>query len=404
MQLEAPSRGITILSVSELNGRLRSTLDETFPSVWVAGEISSLRSPASGHLYFRLKDAKAQIAAVLFRSNLRRVKFRPRDGMAVLVRGRVSLYDARGDLQIYIEAMEPEGVGSAQLALQQLKEKLAAEGLFAAERKRPLPVWPHTVGIVTALSGAAIHDIVTTLRARMPQIRILVRPVSVQGKQAGGEIAAALSDLQAHGEADVVIVGRGGGSIEDLGAFNEERVVRAIARCTVPIVSAVGHEIDVTLADLVADVRVATPTAAAAVVVPDLRESRAGLVRTFDALVVAVESVVARHRDRVAGVGRRVRDPRERIRAQRLRIDEFGERARRAIEAMVRLSRERSRRGAERLHALSPLAVLQRGYAIARTAGDGTVVRSAGDVAAGQRLDLLFARGRATVRVEDTYD
>ncbi len=404
MQPEVPGRGVTILSVSELNRRLRSTLDEAFPSVWVAGEISNLRSPASGHLYFRLKDDKAQIAAVLFRSSLRRIVFRPRDGMAVLVRGRVSLYDARGDLQIYVEEMEPEGVGSAQLALQQLKEKLAAEGLFAAERKRPLPVWPSTVGVVTALSGAAIHDIVTTLRARMPQVRILVRPVSVQGKQAGGEIASALSDLEAHGRADVIIVGRGGGSIEDLGAFNEERVARAIARCAVPIVSAVGHEIDVTLADLVADLRVATPTAAATAVVPDLRQLRASLARTFDALVVAAESVVTRHRDRLVGIGRRVRDPRERIRAQRLRIDELGERARRAIETIVQLSRERSRRGTERLQALSPLAVLQRGYAIARTVADGTVVRSAEDVAADQHLELLFARGSAKVRVEETYD
>ncbi len=402
MQLEIPvTRRAAVLSVSELNWRLRSTLEQGFSSVWVAGEISNLRTPPSGHVYFRLKDAKAQIAAVVFRSSLRRVGFRPRDGMEVIVGGRASLYEARGDLQLYVDTMEPQGVGSAQLALQQLKEKLAAEGLFAAERKRPLPVWPATVAVVTALRGAAIQDIIATLRARMPQIRILVRPVTVQGAQAGGEIEAALRDLESDGSADVIIVGRGGGSIEDLWAFNEERVARAIARCPIPVVSAVGHEIDVTLADLVADHRAATPTAAAAAVSPDCREARGRLARTARSLRVAVTASVARQRARLAGTGRQLRDPRAGLRAQRLRIDELGERARRATEQQLRLSRERARRGAERLHALSPLAVLQRGYAIAREPVSGRVVRSAAELDVGRRLELRFAAGRAKVRVEE---
>ncbi len=401
MQLQAAKRP-RVLTVSELNGRLRSNLERDFASVWVAGEISSLRRPASGHLYFRLKDDDCQIAAVLFRGNQRRVRFQPRDGMAVLVRGRVSIYDARGDLQLYVDAMEPDGVGSAQLALQQLKEKLAAEGLFDDARKRALPAWPNVVGVVTARSGAAIHDIVTTLRARMPQVRVVLRPVTVQGKGAAADIAAALRDFAEHGGADVLIVGRGGGSADDLDAFNDERVARAIARSPVPVVSAVGHEIDFTVADLVADLRVATPTAAAAAVTPDLRELQAAARRSFYSLIVAMDSVVARNRERLAGVGRRVRDPRQTIRAQRLRIDELGERGRRATESMVRLSRERARRGAERLHALSPLAVLQRGYAIARRPEDNMVVRSASELEPNQRLELLFGQGRATVRVEES--
>lgn len=402
MQLELPAqRGVEVLSVSELNWRLRSTLDKGFTSVWVAGEISGLRTPPSGHLYFRLKDAKAQIAAVMFRSAVRRVGFRPRDGMEVIVGGRVSMYEARGDLQLYVDTIEPKGVGSAQLALQQLKEKLAAEGLFAVERKRALPVWPRTVGVVTALRGAAIHDVITTLRARMPQIRILVRPVAVQGRQAGAEIAAALRDLEAEASADVIIVGRGGGSVEDLWAFNEERVARAIARCPIPVVSAVGHEIDVTLADLVADHRAATPTAAAAAVVPDCRETAAHLHRVARALRIAALASVERDRARLLAARRQLRSPHATLRAQRLRIDELGERARRATESLLRFSQERARRGTERLHALSPLAVLQRGYAIARDPADGRVVRSARELEIDRRLDLRFAEGRATVRVED---
>jgi exodeoxyribonuclease VII large subunit len=401
IQLEiALQRRVPVLSVSELNWRLRTSLEQGFPAVWVAGEISNLRSPSSGHLYFRLKDAKAQIAAVVFRSSARRIRFQPRDGMEVMVRGRVSMYEARGDLQIYVDAMEPQGVGSAQLALQQLKEKLAAEGLFDAARKQPLPPWPRTVGVVTALKGAAIHDIVATLRGRLPQVRILVRPVAVQGRQAAGEIVAALRDLAADGSADVIIVGRGGGSIEDLWAFNEEPVARAIARCPIPIVSAVGHEIDVTVADLVADLRAATPTAAAAAVTPDCREVRARLARLSRSLLSAARAELARRRTALGVLSRQLRDPRAELRAQRLRLDELGERARRAVGQQARLARERTRRGAERLHALSPLAVLQRGYAIARDAASGAVVRSATELEAERRLELLFARGRATVRVE----
>lgn len=391
---------VPILRVSELNRLLRTCLEADVPEVWVAGEISNLKVHTSGHCYFRLKDAEGQIAAVMFRSAARSVRFKPQDGLAVLAHGRVSLYEVRGDLQLYVDALEPRGVGGAQLALEQLKRRLAAEGLFAAERKRPLPAWPRRVGVVTALSGAAVHDVVTTLRGRLPAVRIVVRPVRVQGDQAGGDLVAALADLGGAPEVDVIIIGRGGGSIEDLWAFNEERVARAIAAAPVPVVSAVGHEIDVTLADLAADCRAATPTAAAAMVVPDARQVGQQLARAADGLAAALRGVLRRRRERVAALARLVRDPRQTLLRQRLRIDELAERGARGTAGALRAARARLVAAGERLQALSPLAVLERGYAIARRATDGRVVRSAAEIAPGDALDLRFRRGAARVRVE----
>lgn len=391
---------VPVLRVSDLNRLLRTCLEAEVPAVWVAGEISNLRVPSSGHSYFRLKDEGGQIAAVMFRSAARQLRFAPEDGMAVLAHGRVSLYEARGDLQLYVDALEPRGVGSAQLALEQLKRRLAEEGLFAVERKRELPRWPRRVGVVTALTGAAVHDIVTTLRGRLRGVRIAVRPVRVQGQQAGGEIVTALADLAAEPGIDVIIVGRGGGSIEDLWAFNEERVARAIAASPVPVVSAVGHEIDVTLADLAADCRAATPTAAATLVVPDGRLLQQQLSRRTEALIGALRLLVRRRRERVAALGRLVRDPRQTLQRQRQRIDELGERGTRAVRAVLRASRAAVAAAGERLHALSPLAVLERGYAIARRVPDGAVVRANAEIAVGDELELVFRAGGARVRVE----
>ena len=268
-ELLGVTQRVPVLSVSDLNRLLRVSLETDFAEVWVAGEISSLRTPGSGHHYFCLKDRRSQIAAVVFRSVQRTLPFRLRDGLEVVAHGRISMYEPRGDLQLMVDTLEPRGVGSVQLALEQLKQRLAAEGLFDAARKRPLPFWPRAVGVVTARSGAAVRDIVATIRARLPAVRIILRPVRVQGRLAGADITAALAELATVRDIEVVIVGRGGGSAEDLWAFNEERVARAIAASPVPVVSAVGHEIDVTLADLAADCRAATPTAAAAMVVPD---------------------------------------------------------------------------------------------------------------------------------------
>lgn len=391
-----------VLSVSELSQRLRTTLEREFGQVWVAGEISNFRVPASGHFYFCLKDAHSQIAAVMFRAASRGLPFRPQDGLEVIVRGRVGIYEARGDLQLYVDAMEPRGVGAAQLALEQLKQRLAAEGLFAADRKRPLPFWPRAIGVVTAQRGAAIHDIVTTLRGRLPGARIILRPVRVQGAEAAKDIVEAIADLNGLVDVEVLIVGRGGGSMEDLAAFNHEAVARAIGASRVPVVSAVGHEIDVTIADLVADARAATPTAAAALVVPDVQELVGHVARALDDLVAALAADLRSRRQGLAAVAARLRDPRQQLRAQRIRIDELSERARRAVLRQLQWARERQHSRAERLHALSPLAVLQRGYAIAQRADDGRVVRSAAQVEVGDALRLTFGEGTARVRVDGT--
>ncbi len=400
--LHAPARA-PVLRVCELVRLLRTCVEDRVPDVWVAGELSGFKVHASGHCYFRIKDADGQIAAVMFRSAARQVRFRPADGMAVLAHGRVSLYEARGDLQLYVDALELRGVGADQLALAHLRQRLAAEGLFGAERKRPLPAWPRAVGIATALSGAAVHDILTTLRARLPAVRAIVRPVRVQGAGAAAEIATALAELARVPEIDVIIVGRGGGSAQDLWTFNDERVVRAIAASRVPVVSAVGHEIDITLADLVADARAATPTAAATLVVPDARQLRRQLAMRAGALHTAMRTLVRRRGERLQALARLIRDPRRRLMDRRQRVDELNERSCRAVGAVLRAAQGRLAACSERLQALSPLAVLERGYAIARRA-DGVVVRDATQLAVGDPLDIIFRRGRARVRVETRGD
>ncbi len=390
----------TALTVSQLNQRIRDSLDAHLDEFWVVGEISNFRVPPSGHFYFCLKDPRSQVAAVMFRSANQLLPFRPADGMEVIVRGRVGFYEARGDLQFYVEAMEPRGLGGLQLALEQLKRRLAAEGLFAEQRKRALPFLPRTVGIVTALGGAVIHDLLVVLQTRWPSVHVLVRPVRVQGTGAVPDIVQAIADLNRIRTVDVIIVGRGGGSLEDLWAFNDERVARAMAASRVPVVSAVGHESDVTIADLIADRRAPTPTAAASMVVPDQRDLGAWL----DAMAVRLRASMGRqiglHRERLTARTRRLRDPRQVLKAAQLRVDELSERTLRAITARVRWAREQLRGRAEQLQALSPLAVLQRGYSIARRVTDGHIVRDADSLADGDRLLLTFAQGAAHVRVD----
>jgi exodeoxyribonuclease VII large subunit len=391
----------TVLTVSQLNQRVREVIEANLDEFWVVGEISNFRVPPSGHFYFSLKDARSQIAAVMFRSANQLLPFRPEDGMEVVVRGRIGIYEVRGDLQLYVDTMEPRGLGSLQLALEQLKKRLAAVGLFAEARKRPLPFLPQAVGIITALTGAAIHDLLVVLRTRFPGVRVVVRPVRVQGKEAPPEIVAAIADLNQVPGVDVLIVGRGGGSLEDLWAFNDERVARAIAASRAPVVSAVGHEIDVTIADLVADRRAPTPTAAATMVVPDHRDLTDWLDKTALALRANMQRQIRRHRDHLAAQARHLRDPRQVLKALQLRTDELSERALRAVGARVRFARQQLRGAAERLQALSPLAVLQRGYSITRRVDDGVVVHDAATLKAGDPLRLTFAHGAARVRVEE---
>jgi exodeoxyribonuclease VII large subunit len=438
-----------VFTVAELARRIQHALEGGLDGVWVVGEISNFRAAPSGHYYFTLKDEEAQLAAVLFRSAAARIRFRPSDGLEVVAGGRVRLYEARGTLQLYVESLEPRGLGALRLQLQQLRDKLAAEGLLAAERKRPLPYLPRCVGVVTALGGAAIHDILIMLRARFPNLRVIVRPVRVQGLGAEREIAAGIHEICAVPEVEVLIVGRGGGSVEDLWAFNDESVARAIAGCRVPVVSAVGHEIDVTIADLVADARAPTPTAAAELVVPLKRELVAKLEEHRRALERALERHLEKGYRIVRSLRARLRDPRGAIRSAGARTIEIRLRllraARRALagsresvigfeqrllfssparrvagdrarieEAVPRLSasmrhraaiaRERLARLAASLSSLSPLGVLERGYAVVWKTAGATPLRAASEVQPGEELRIRLARGGLRARVESRED
>jgi exodeoxyribonuclease VII large subunit len=337
----------------------------------------------------------------MFRGYAGLLRFRPEDGLEVLVRGKVSLYTARGDLQLYATMMEPRGLGEQQLALEQLKTALAAEGLFAPERKRPLPFFPRCIGVVTALGGAAIHDILTILHQRCPYTRVIIRSTKVQGGGAGVEIAASIQDLNDHGEVEVIIVGRGGGSREDLSAFNEEVVARAIASSAVPIVAAVGHEIDLSVADLVADRRAPTPTAAAEMVVPHWDDLRAQVEIQARALGIALQRLLADRRRVMVHLNRRLRDPRREVMASRERLRAATARLWTAFQRR----QERARGGLQELitalNSLSPLAVLGRGYSLTRTVPHGKLVTDATGVLPGDVLRLTFAKGEALVRVEE---
>jgi exodeoxyribonuclease VII large subunit len=434
-----------VLTVGELARLIQGALEEGLDGVWVVGEISNFRAAPSGHFYFTLKDDEAQLLAVLFRSAAARVRFRPTDGLQVMARGRIRLYEARGTLQLYVDSLEPRGLGALRLQLQQLRDKLQAEGLLAPQRKRPLPFLPRCVAVVTALGGAAIHDILAILRARLPNLRVVVRPVRVQGAGAEREIADGIREVCQVPGVEVLIVGRGGGSSEDLWAFNDERVARAIAACGVPVVSAVGHEIDVTIADLVADARAATPTAAAELVVP----RKLDLVRVIEdrrcALDLALRRRVEAHRRHISSMRARLRDPRREVRVARARAAEMdlrlrrgvhralastreslmaveermwfaypgrrvaGERARVAdalprLLASMRHSREMARERIARLSAslssLSPLAVLERGYAVVWKEGAERPLRAAREASIGDALRIQLAQGRLRARVE----
>jgi exodeoxyribonuclease VII large subunit len=390
-----------VLTISDLTSRIRDRLEEDFRDVWVVGELSSYRAPSSGHLYFTLKDEESQVKAVMFRSYAGLLRFRPEDGLEVIVRGRVSVYPARGDLQLYTTIMEPRGVGAQQLALEQLKALLATEGLFAAERKRPLPFFPRCIGIVTALRGAAIQDILTILYQRCPYTRVIVRPTKVQGVGAGIEVAASIRDLNEHGEADVIIVGRGGGSREDLSAFNEEVVARAIAASAIPVVAAVGHEIDLSIADLVADRRAPTPTAAAEMVVPQWEELRAHVEERYQSLFTAIARQLLQHQDAVANLQKRLRDPRQMIAVNREHLRATIARLTTAFARRHEQGRSQWQKLATALNSLSPLAVLGRGYSLTRMIPSGKVIADATTLIPGDSVRLTFARGEARATIDE---
>ncbi|HEY8515188.1 MAG TPA: exodeoxyribonuclease VII large subunit [Candidatus Binatia bacterium] len=442
----APKPVRRALTVRELAARLQGVLQERFPTrFWVEGELSNVKPARNGHVWCCLKDGDAQIEAVIWRDDLRALRFSPADGMHVLalVR-RVDFYAPSGRLRIQLERIEPQGIGALYRALEERKQRLAAEGLFDEARKRPLPFLPRTVGVATAATGAAVRDILRILLQRFPDRHVIVRPCRVQGEGAAADVAAALDDLNRDGAAEVIIVGRGGGSIEDLWAFNEEVVVRAIARSRVPVVSAVGHETDWTLADLVADVRAPTPTAAAALVMPQRDELEERLATSALRLRRALAQRVERARSRLAAADVVLADPRRLVRERRLRLESLARRAREAmltipVSRRQRIDRIAARLGgcapqpqarrlelerlgqrmtaawerrfagarhevdarAAQLDALSPLAVLGRGFALARREG-GAVVRDATTLSVGESLDLRFARGSARAQVLET--
>jgi exodeoxyribonuclease VII large subunit len=434
-----------ILTVTQLTSLIREVIEENFEHVWVEGEVSNLAVPASGHLYFTLKDAGAQIRCVLFKASSRVLKFKVQNGMALVLRGRVSVYDQRGDYQFIAEYLEPKGIGALQLAFVQLKEKLAREGLFDESRKKTLPGLPRRIGVVTSATGAAIHDILTVLRRRHAGVEVLIRPVTVQGEGAAAEIAAAIRDFNRYRQVDVLIVGRGGGSMEDLWAFNEEQVARAIHASRIPVISAVGHEVDYTISDFVADLRAPTPSAAAELVVKSRQELDAQLSNLSHRLSLSMERIIEGSRDRAEGMLASLKDPALWIGHLMQRVDELSDRADRALRGKFSLSRERFIGLSHRLHirnpaleverfrerlllasdrmasamrhliegareknavhaarlsVLSPLATLERGYSITRSSRDGVIVRSSDQLQSGDHVDVTFRHGRASCVVE----
>jgi exodeoxyribonuclease VII large subunit len=380
--------------VSELAAGLRELLEEEVGRVLVVGEISNLRRASSGHCYFTLKDDQAQLRAALFRSAAVRLPFDPEDGLEVVVEAEVTLYAARGDLQLVVRHMEPRGQGALQLAFEQLRARLEAEGLFDVAKKRPLPAWPRRVGVVTSPFGAALHDVIEVSGRRMPAVPLLLAPARVQGDGAEHELAAALAALARVEDVDVILLVRGGGSLEDLRPFNTERVARAIVASRVPVVSGVGHEVDLTIADLAADARAPTPSAAAALALPDGAAWQGRVLALRRRLAGAAGTRVARAGRRLAQLAGSLRAhaPAARLAARRARLDTLARALEREGAQAVALRRERLAALAAHLDALSPLAVLGRGYAIARAA-DGRVLRSAREVAPGDALTLRLHEG-----------
>ena len=435
-----------LLSVSQLNSRARLLLEDVFTQVWVEGEISNLAKPASGHLYFTLKDSQAQVRCALFRQNAARVRQALRDGLAVKVRGKVSLFEGRGDYQLIVDAVEPAGDGALRLAFEALKEKLAGEGLFAVERKRALPAHPQHIGIVSSPSGAVIRDIISVFRRRAPQVALTLVPSAVQGREATAQLVRALQ-LADRAGFDAIILARGGGSLEDLWCFNEEAVARAVAACITPVVSAVGHETDVSISDFVADVRAPTPSAAAELLAPDSADLQRRLDSLRRRLLLRMQGLLAQQRLRLDGLVRRLRHPGERLRQQAQRLDDLDMRLRRAqqqylqqrqalltrldtrlaaqhprrslallrqqldslasrlpraMHSQLRQQRQQLQALGQQLHIVSPLATLGRGYSILLDER-GQAIRSAQHTQPGQRVTARLGEGQLSLRVEDNH-
>jgi exodeoxyribonuclease VII large subunit len=448
-----PSAGRTgrdIYSVSRLNREVRRLLEQGFSRIWLEGELSNVARPSSGHLYFSLKDAGAQIRGAMFRNRNRSLAFTPEDGMQVLVRGKLSLYEPRGDYQLIVEHMEEAGDGLLQRAFEALKQKLSLEGLFDEEHKRPLPALPERIGVITSPSGAAIRDVLTVLGRRFPAIPVRVYPVPVQGREAAGEIAAALQLASRRDDCDVLILTRGGGSLEDLWPFNEEIVARAIHACDIPVISAVGHEIDFTIADFVADRRAPTPSAAAELASPDRQEWQQHIGHLAARLQGRMRETLAGRRQALTWLEKHLQQlhPGQSLRQQAQRLDELERRslamlhstlasrqaalaalhgrlqlhspagrigelelrwrsaARRlgsAMQAILTARRQALAVNSRALNAISPLATLERGYAIVSTP-DGTILRDARNVQPGARISARLGKGQLACTVDEVSE
>jgi len=433
------------LTVTELTFSIRTSLERTFSDIWVKGEVSNLRTPPSGHVYFTLKDDSSQIRAVMFRRTTLGMRFALENGLEVLVRGRVTVYEPRGDYQVLVDFMEPRGIGALQLAYEQLKERLGQEGVFESSRKQPLPFLPKRIGIITSRTGAAIRDMLTILHRRCPIIGVVLYPVAVQGEGAAAQIAEAITLCDHQGEVDVIIVGRGGGSWEDLWCFNEEVVVRAIADCHIPVVSAVGHEIDVTLADFAADYRAPTPSAAAEAVSPILDEVRGKIKDYGDRTVQAIAHHLAKGRHQFQATCRAIPDPQRILQMRVQQVDDFTHRLVRAMKSLqkerrptlmalssslmqqnpryrieralflvqhyvrqlnqtmparVNGKRQQIQNMATSLTTLNPLGILSRGYSVLERQPDGEIIRSRLQVQSGDRLRAMVADGSLSCLVE----
>lgn len=392
-----------ILSVSDLTHAVKWILETGLPSVWVQGEISNFKHHSSGHMYFVLKDEAAQIRCVMWKARNGALFFTPQDGMKVLVQGRVTVYEKRGVYQLDVQQMQPAGIGELQLAFEQLKERLRAEGLFDLEHKRPLPRFPERIGIVTSATGAAVRDLVTVIHRRFPPAEIILKPVRVQGDGAAAEIAAAIDELNRFGGIDLLIVGRGGGSLEDLWAFNEEVVARAIFDSQIPVIAAVGHEVDVSIADFVADVRAPTPSAAAETAVPDCGELRRRIHHAFSKAYRAVRTQVDRSRQHLHRLESSYgyRRPQDLILQHSQQVDELYRSLARSVKHRLALQRETVEGLAKRLEGLDHRAIMRRGYSLCYRRRDGVLVTRAPQLNVREEIEVHFHQGKILGTVDD---
>ncbi|MBU1863574.1 MAG: exodeoxyribonuclease VII large subunit [Candidatus Omnitrophica bacterium] len=394
-----------VYSVSELTKRIKESLEATFPQVWVEGEVSNLTRPVSGHLYFTLKDQDAQLQVVMFRQNNRSLSFDMTHGLKIIVCGRISVYERRGNYQLYAEIIEPKGIGALQLAFEQLKEKLQKEGLFDEAHKKEIPFLPRAIGVVTSPTGAAIRDILHIVNRRFNSAHIILNPVQVQGENAAGQIAQAIREFNEHGICDVLIVGRGGGSLEDLWAFNEEIVARAVYDSRIPVISAVGHEIDYTICDFVADLRAPTPSAAAELVVFRKEEWEEKVCLCQESLKRQIKSLIETRRLRLNALRKRYafRMPLTVLHQYMQRLDEYLGRLSNGVRQAVQAKKSAFRNVVGKLDVLSPLGILSRGYSVSYHKDTRKILRTVADIRVSDFVTTRLQDGTIESKVSKIY-